>query len=483
MSNQEALRSLPAISTLLHSEGAGLLLAQYPRRAVVQALREAVEEARQRLLQGLAPPPDPVAQVVANAATRLKAQARSGLRPVINATGIIVHTNLGRSVLSEAAARAVYEAATSYTNLEADLHSGRRSSRHVHIEPRLRRVLGAPAGAVFNNNAAAVMLALATIARGREVIVSRGQLVEIGGSFRIPEVIAHSGCVLREVGATNRTHLRDYEQAIGENTAAILRAHQSNYRIVGFTHEPTVEELAALAHAHGLPLVDDLGSGAVVDLAAVGAGQEPTVSRSLEAGADLVMFSGDKLIGGPQCGIVVGRPDLVEAMKKHPFARAVRVDKMTLAALAATLDILADPVRALQEIPTLRMATEPQESVHRRAIELAGAISAGAHGRAQVAVCLTDSARVGGGSLPQQALPTAVVQIRPSVAGLGPNELAYRLRTGDPAVYPWVQEGAVILDARTIFPSQVQDAARAVVAALSGDARGSLEDDPTGEAS
>ncbi len=465
VSGTDNLRELPSIHVLLAQESVGEALAQYPRSMVVAALRAAVGCVRDRLIAGSGEPSPTAAEIVAEALARLAAGREQGLRAVINATGVIVHTNLGRSPLAESAARAAYEAARSYTNLEADLESGRRSSRHGHIEERLAEVLGAPAGAAFNNNAAAVMLALGAIAGGREVIVSRGQLVEIGGSFRVPEVISHSGCLLREVGATNRTHLRDYEAAIGEQTAAILRAHASNYRIIGFTAEPTLRELCDLAHRHGLPLIDDLGSGALLDLSAFGVGEEPTVPASLAAGADIVTFSGDKLLGGPQCGIALGRPDLIERMKRHPFARAVRVDKMTIAALAATLDLFRDPARALREIPTLRAATEPIAAVQERAGKLAELIRAGTDAGVGIAVVAERSARVGGGSLPEQELATACVRIT-TPEGPSANELARRLRTGDPSVYPRVHEHALVLDARTIFPEQIEAAGQAVVVAL-----------------
>jgi L-seryl-tRNA(Ser) seleniumtransferase len=462
--SQEDLRRLPQVGALLGAEQAVALLQRHSHSRVTQALRQAVAALRDAILAGEDVPADLAAVALQMAAADLDRTARSGLRPVINATGVIVHTNLGRSVLAESAARAAYEVARSYSNLEADLETGRRSSRHAHIESRLKTVLGAEAGAVFNNNAAAVMLALAALAAGREVIVSRGQLVEIGGSFRIPEVIAQSGCILREVGATNRTHLRDYERAINDQTAAILHAHHSNYRIIGFVTEPTVPELAELAHARGLPLVEDLGSGALFDLAAWGVGEEPTVGASLAGGADVITFSGDKLLGGPQCGIAVGRPDLIEAMKKHPLARAVRCGKLTIAALTATLDLLADPERAMQEIPTLRAATEPLEAVRARAEALAAELCAQCPDLA-LQVVVDRSARVGGGSMPEQELETAAVHLQPP-AGLSANELARRLRIGEPAVYPRAQEGALILDARTLFPEQVAPTAAAVAAAL-----------------
>lgn len=454
MQDTPALSRLPAVGSLLETPRGRSLAQEYGHVPLAEALRDAIGELRQRLLHG-----DPIGPRAEEAALEIAAEAlriaaRPSLRPVINATGVIVHTNLGRSVLAEEAARAVYEICRSYSNLEADLDDGKRSSRHVHIEDRVRKVIGAEAGAVFNNNAAAVMLALAALARGKEVIISRGQLVEIGGSFRIPEVIEQSGCVLREVGATNRTHLRDYERAIGDETAAILVAHPSNYRIIGFTSAPRISELAELAHSRGLVLIEDLGSGALVDLEPFGVGPEPRPQESLAQGADLVTFSGDKLLGGPQCGIAVGRGDLIEKMKKHPLARAVRVGKMTLAALAATLDLLADPQRALERIPTLRAATEPMPSVRARADELASQLREGLPPGWVVEVREDRSARVGGGALPEQELPTACARVTPPM-GRSVDEAAQRLRTGEPAVYPRIEDGAVVLDARTVFPSQV----------------------------
>jgi len=469
MEGRSALRGLPSVNKLLESAAGQELASQYGHGRVVSGLRAALEAIRVKAMGGELERPPSAASILEQVACDLEHAARPSLRPVINATGVIVHTNLGRSVLAEKAAQAVYAVARSYSNLEADLEKGERSSRHVHISARLAEVVGAEAAMAVNNNAAAVMLALGAIAKGREVIVSRGQLVEIGGAFRIPEVIEQSGCILREVGSTNRTHLRDYERAIGENTAAILRAHQSNYRIIGFTTEPPLEALAELAHAHGLPLVDDLGSGALVDLRALGVGDEPTVAESLRAGADVVTFSGDKLLGGPQCGIAVGRPELIELMKKHPLARAVRVGKLTIAALAATLDLFSDQERALAEVPTLRAATEPLEAVQERAQELAGAIEEAAGGRVSVRVVVDRSARVGGGSLPEEELATASVRLE--VEGLGADEVARRLRVGEPAVYSRISEGQVVLDARTIFPDQVSATAGAVGAAVGGGAR------------
>ena len=463
MDTQSALRSLPAVGALLETAQGADLVREFGHVRVTQALRAALDDLREAIRAGSEPPEDLVTETIRRARASVESKARAGLRPVINATGVIVHTNLGRSVLAEEAAQAVYRICRSYNNLEADLEAGKRSSRHVHVEDRLKSIIGAPAGAVFNNNAATVMLALGALARGREVIISRGQLIEIGGSFRIPEVIEQSGCILREVGATNRTHLADYERAINENTAAILVAHPSNYRIIGFSSTPSISDLADLAHIRGLLLIEDLGSGALIDLAARGVGDEPTPQSSLAAGADLVTFSGDKLLGGPQCGIAVGRPDLIQQMKKHPFARAVRVDKMTIAALTATLDLLADPDLACERIPTLRAATEPLESVRERAESIAAQLADELPEGFQARVVVDRSARIGGGSLPEEELDTAAVHVTPP-AGAHTHELARNLRVGDPSVYTRVSEGALVLDARTIFPHEVEWLISAVVA-------------------
>jgi len=356
---------------------------------------------------------------------------------------VIIHTNLGRAPLSAAALARVTEVGGAYSNLELDLTAGARGSRQDHVAAALRRLTGAEAALVVNNNAAAVLLALAALAEGGEVIVSRGELVEIGDGFRIPDVLTHSGARMVEVGTTNRTRAADYERAIGPDTAAILRVHQSNYRIVGFTAAVSTRDLARIAHRSSLPLVDDLGSGSLLEL-----GDEPTASASLAAGADLVCFSGDKLLGGPQAGIVVGQATLVERLRRHPLQRALRADKLTLAALEGTLSLLDDPQRARGEIPVLRMLDEPVDEVRSRAHRLASLVG----GELEETV-----ARVGGGALPLAELP--------SVACAVEEELATPLRLGDPPVVGIVRDGRLLLDARTLRTVDVDDVARAVTAA------------------
>ena len=359
------------------------------------------------------------------------------LRRVVNATGVIVHTNLGRAPLAEAALDRIRDIARGYSNLEYDVAAGGRGSRQDHVTTMLRRLTGAEAGLVVNNNAAAVMLALAALAEGRDVLVSRGELIEIGDGFRIPDVLERSGAKLREVGTTNRTRASDYEAAIGPDTAVLLRVHQSNFRIVGFTEQPGLEDLAQVARRHELVLVDDLGSGALVDV-----GDEPTARWSLAAGADLVCFSGDKLLGGPQAGIVVGRADLVEKLRRHPLQRALRADKLTLAALEATLAVAID---APEQIPVVRMLRESPETVRARATRLAELVD----GEVEETV-----ARAGGGALPLTELPSFACAVG--------EELAAKLRACDPPVIALVRDGRTLLDCRTLADDEIEEVAEAI---------------------
>jgi len=359
------------------------------------------------------------------------------LRRVVNATGVIVHTNLGRAPLAEAALDRIRDIARGYSNLEYDVAAGGRGSRQDHVTTMLRRLTGAEAGLVVNNNAAAVMLALAALAERRDVLVSRGELIEIGDGFRIPDVLERSGAKLREVGTTNRTRASDYEAAIGPDTAVLLRVHQSNFRIVGFTEQPGLEDLAQVARRNELVLVDDLGSGALVDV-----GDEPTPRSSLAAGADLVCFSGDKLLGGPQAGIVVGRADLVEKLRRHPLQRALRADKLTLAALEATLAVAID---APEQIPVVRMLRESPETVRARATRLAELVD----GEVEETV-----ARAGGGALPLTELPSFACAVG--------EELAAKLRACDPPVIALVRDGRTLLDCRTLADDEIEEVAEAI---------------------
>src|SRR3954469_20145706 len=422
------LRDLPSVDELVRDER----LAGEPAALAVAAARSALERAREEIRAGHEP-----GDLGERALRELAAARAPSLRRVVNATGVLVHTNLGRAPLPEAALERALEVGRSYSNLEYDLSAGARGSRQDHVASILRRLTGAEAALVVNNNAAAVLLALAALAEGREVLVSRGELIEIGDGFRIPDVLARSGAHLREVGTTNRTRAADYDHAVGPNTALLLRVHQSNFRVVGFTEQPTVGELADVARKHALPLVDDQGSGALVAFA-----DEPTARDSLAAGADLVCFSGDKLLGGPQAGIVVGRAELVERLRRHPLQRALRADKLTLAALEATLALYLD---APERIPVVRMAREDAAVVRERAERLASLVG----GDVEETV-----ARAGGGALPLAELPSFACAVE--------EPLAEKLRAADPAVVAVVRDGRTLLDCRTIADGEVETVAAAV---------------------
>jgi L-seryl-tRNA(Ser) seleniumtransferase len=448
----DALRALPAVSALVESASGARLIATYGRAATVDALRAALEAARGQMRAGALDTYDAQA-AIADAERSLAAAFQPTLRPVINAAGVIIHTNLGRAPLSAAAQAAVQTAAAQYNTLEYDLESGARGSRLLHADRLLAAVTGAEAGLVVNNNAAALVLLLSALAQGKEVIISRGQLVEIGGGFRVPDVMAQSGAALVEVGTTNRTRAADYERAVTPNTALIMRAHASNFRQIGFTESAALDELAEVAHRHGLLLVDDLGSGALLDTAAFGLEHEPTVQESLRAGADLVAFSGDKLLGGPQAGIIVGRADLIETLKRHPLARAIRADKLCLAALTATLDHYRRG-DALAQIPVWRMIARPADDIRREARRWARRVGG------QV---IAGESTVGGGSLPGATLPTWLLALAvPDADGF-----AARLRAADPPVIARIADGRVLLDPRTVLPGQARDLLRALESALS----------------
>jgi len=442
-------RQLPSVAKLLDHPAVAAARAGHPHADVAAAARAEIDDLRAGLAAGPDGPPD-LDTLAARVVARLEAGARPHLRPVINATGVVLHTNLGRSPLHEEAARAAYEAARGYLNLELDLDTGKRSSRQNAVRDAIRRITGAEAATAVNNCAAATVIVLRTLAAGKEVVVSRGQLIEIGGSFRIPDIMGVSGATLREVGTTNITRLADYERAIGPNTAALMRVHTSNYRVRGFTKAVELPELVELGRKHNLPVIDDAGSGQAVDLTPFGLPGEPLVSAGIAAGADLVLFSGDKLLGGPQAGIIAGKAALVQRVEKDPLMRAFRLDKMTLAALEATLRLYRDPPRALRELPTLRMLTVPLIELRQRAEAFAAKLRA-VSGIASVEV-KQDVAYVGGGSLPDVGVPTAVVAV--TAAGIGETELASRLRRGTPAVVGRVQDGKLLLDLRTVFQRQ-----------------------------
>jgi L-seryl-tRNA(Ser) seleniumtransferase len=417
------LRDLPSVDELARGLDDPL---------AVDAARAVLDRAREEIRAGADP-----GDLSERLAVELRAVRAPSLRRVLNATGVIVHTNLGRAPLAEEAIAQVVETARGYSNLELDLSEGTRGSRQDHVAALLRRLTGADAALVVNNNAAAVLLALAALGEGREVVVSRGELIEIGDGFRIPDVLMRSGAKLIEVGTTNRTRAKDYEKAIRPETALLLRVHQSNFRVVGFTELPRLEELAAVARRHGLPLVDDQGSGALVELPG-----EPTAKESLAAGADLVCFSGDKLLGGPQAGIVVGRADLVEQLRRHPLQRAMRADKLTLAALEGTLRLYLD---APERIPVLRMLAQDADTVRARAERLASLVD----GTVEESV-----GRVGGGALPLAELPSFACAVEEDLVG--------PLRHGEPPIIGVVRDGKLLLDCLTLDDAEVDEVVAAV---------------------
>ena len=451
-----ALRNLPSVDRLLRAPGANELVDGFGRPLATDALRAVLDETRAGLLAGEngGDPVPPDYDLVTAARERLEALLAPTLRPVINATGIIIHTNLGRAPLSAEALAAAVDAAAGYATLEYDLDEGRRGSRAVHAERLLARLTGGEAALVVNNNAAAVLLMLTALCREREVIISRGQLVEIGGGFRIPDVMAQSGARLVEVGTTNRTHLRDYEAAITPDTVAILIVHYSNYKIIGFSEQPAPADLAALARERGLMLLFDQGSGALRDVAAYGLEPEPTVLDALRAGSDVVAFSGDKLLGGPQAGILVGRADLIDRARRHPLARAVRADKLALAALSATLmHYLTGHDDA---IPVWRMIARPLDEIAAEAEAWAEQLRA----RGVGATTAESESFVGGGSLPGESLPTRVVVIDPGESGA--DDLATRLRAEPLPVIGRIRDGRLLLDPRTVLPGQAEALLRTV---------------------
>ncbi|OGL60132.1 MAG: L-seryl-tRNA(Sec) selenium transferase [Candidatus Tectomicrobia bacterium RIFCSPLOWO2_12_FULL_69_37] len=462
----QLLRHLPSVDELIpelrREAGGGPSDA-----ALAEAARRAIEGQRQRLRGGQAPEGGPAngpalrdslrREALHQAGDILRADQRPRLRPLINATGIVLHTNLGRAPLSEAACEALLGVARGYSNLEFDLESGKRGRREGAMEELLCRLTGAEGAVVVNNNAAAVMFAIRLMAEGREVIVSRGELIEIGGSFRIPEIMAQSGARLVEVGATNKTRLEDYESAIGPDTGLLLKAHTSNFRIVGFTEEVPRERLVALGRERGLPVLEDLGSGCLLPVPGLPA--EPTVAASVEAGVDLITFSGDKLLGGPQAGIAVGRAGWVQKLKKHPMMRILRPGKLTLAALEATLRAYLDPGTAAGALPALRMLAEAPESVGRRVRALLDALGPELRGKLDAREVET-TGKVGGGALPLAELPSRAVALAPG--GLSPDETEERLRRNDPPVIARIHEDRVLLDLRCVREDELPLLARAL---------------------
>jgi L-seryl-tRNA(Ser) seleniumtransferase len=443
-------RHIPKTDRLLEHDAVQTMLERYPRPLVLAAIRDTLQSLRENLGSDSVDRQADLEGLVEEVEQRLEASGFH-LKRVINATGVVLHTNLGRAPLPSHAAKRVFELAQGYCNLEFELESGKRGKRVSHIQPLLTSLTGAQSALVVNNNAAAVLLMLSSLASGKEAVISRGELVEIGGSFRIPEVMAQAGVKLVEVGTTNKTYLKDYERAIGPETAALLKVHPSNFRIVGFHHSVPTQELAALAHERGLLMLVDLGSGCLVPLGSEGLPSEPTVQEIVAAGADVVCFSGDKLLGGPQAGIAAGKRAMIEAMARHPLMRALRVDKLILGALEATLLSYLEPQKAIREIPALAMLSQKPKELEARAMRLASSLKQTLGDAVEIHVVPLEG-KVGGGALPQASLPSYAIGLQ--VAGMEAEELGAALRTANPPVVGVMREGKVLLDVRTILPQE-----------------------------
>jgi L-seryl-tRNA(Ser) seleniumtransferase len=455
------------VDEILKSEKGIVWQRSFPRRYVLSSIRDIIEQYRQSIVKDERKDFS-LGDMYVDIQAQISRLSEFSLKPVINATGVVIHTNLGRSLLSEEVLENVRSIACGYSNLEYELEQGRRGKRYSHIQRLLREITGAEAGLVVNNNAAAVLIVLTALAKGKEVVVSRGELVEIGGSFRIPDVMSSSGAILKEVGTTNKTHLRDYEQSINENTALLMKVHQSNFRMSGFTQAVTIEELVTLGRKHNIPVVFDIGSGCLLDLKPYGIQIEPTVQEIIRAGTDLVTFSGDKLLGGPQGGVIVGRTKLIEIIAKNPLMRAVRIDKLTLAAFEAVLKCYLDEDRAKIEIPTLSMLLQDTDKIKERAMTIAMQLKKEIGSSFDNIVktnVIRDASQSGGGALPEFEFETYVVAINP--LNLSVNKLEERLRLGNPPIITRIKEDALIIDARTVKDSEIEVLARALKAVLS----------------
>jgi L-seryl-tRNA(Ser) seleniumtransferase len=460
MSDRSALSKLPGVDRVLESDKLGPLRERLSSDYLADFVRQAVDRVRNDILQDNPRTDDLMAEVVSEVMTSAEGFLAPSLRRVVNATGVVLHTNMGRAPLSQSAVERIVSVASGYTNLELDLETGERGSRTSLVESLLSRLTGAEAAAIVNNNAAAVLLGLNTLAQGKEAVVSRGQLVEIGGSFRIPDIMERSGAKMVEVGTTNRTHPKDFSSAITDQTGLLLSVHPSNYEVVGFTSEVGLKELVEIGHARGVPILHDLGAGCLIDTRKMGLGYEPLVSDSVEAGADLVTFSGDKILGGPQCGILVGTEDAISRVRQNPLMRALRCDKLTYAALEATLQLFLNRDTIAEVHPVVRMLTDSQDSVKKRADWLAGLI-----GEVRGEVAVVDSeGQVGSGSLPIERVPSAAVRLVPGKGSV--DQLARKLRTGSLPIVGYTRDGALHLDARTIAPDDIPAVAEAVRSAL-----------------
>jgi L-seryl-tRNA(Ser) seleniumtransferase len=462
MTIREKLSKLPQVNECLKGPCGEKWLASYYRAVVIRSVREVIDRRRREILDGLNPEVsiDALADDIERA---IRNHSAYKLRPLINASGVVIHTNLGRAILSDKALENVVATAGGYSNLEYEISKGKRGKRYSHIKDIIKELTGAEDATVVNNNAAAVLVCLDTFARGKEVIVSRGELVEIGGSFRVPAVMKSSGAILREVGTTNKTHLSDYENALCGNTGLLLKVHQSNYKVIGFTEEVPIKELVKLGNEFKVPVVDDLGSGCLIGLEKFGIYGEPTVQEVLKEGADLVTFSGDKLLGGPQAGIIVGKEKLIQQIQKNPMLRALRIDKMTFAALEATFMQYLDEDRALQDIPTVRMLTQTQDVIRKRAGKIRTSLKKSISGHADLEI-VPDQSRAGGGSLPETDFPTYAVSVKPRNISI--NTLEKKLRSGDPPVIARIQGDALLFDARTVRDREVRILVNCIIAAI-----------------
>jgi L-seryl-tRNA(Ser) seleniumtransferase len=465
---QQLLRKVPKVDEILSKPEIVALLNLHPRAVVVDAIRKGLDRVRKELLSKESPGGDEVGlfsweHLYPLFQREIDFQVQPRLRRVINATGVVIHTNLGRAPLHPSALEHLIAISRTYSNLEYDLDRGERGTRYDHVESLLCRLSGAESALVVNNNAGAVLLALNTLAEGREVIVSRGELVEIGGAFRIPDVMKRSGAFLKEVGTTNQTHLSDYQNAIGSQTALLLKVHPSNFRVVGFTSSVFTRELVQLGKQYDLPVMEDLGSGCFLDLTPFGLEKEPTVPEVVAAGIDVVTFSGDKLLGGPQAGIVLGRKTFLDLLKVNPLTRALRIDKLTLAALESTLLLYLDEKRAMQEVPTLKMLTLDRGVLKRRGRRLLRKVAKEIGQKANFTL-REDLSQAGGGSLPLQELPTLVLAIKPF--RLSVNRLEENFRKGEPPVIARISKDEVILDMRTVFDEEIPLLAASIETAL-----------------
>ncbi len=459
--DQHQLRLLPSVDELLHTDIGQQLASQFSHALTVRAIRACIAHARADILAGSQCPS--YNELLISAERFLYAEQQPHLRPIINATGVIINTNLGRAPLSYEALQAVQKVAGGYSNLEYELEAGERGSRHTHVASLLSELTGAEAALVTNNAASAVLLGLSALALGREVIISRGQLVEIGGGFRIPDVMRQSGCTLVEVGTTNRTRLKDYAEAITERTALLLAVHPSNFLITGFTEETPLVDLSTLAHQHGLLLMHDLGSGCLLNSETYGLSHEPTPQESIAAGADIVCFSGDKLFGGPQAGILLGKAPVIAKLAKHPLMRAVRIDKMTLAALETTLRHYQHS-KAETYIPIWRMISTHPEKIHRRAIQWVTRLQE----HSIPARVQRGESTIGGGSLPGETLPTTLVTLDGTSISMPLEELAKRLRLYTTPIIARIAKNFLLLDPRTVFEEQDEEVLKALIAILTG---------------